>query len=772
MSETSHTSRRARGFKTQLGTAIEVTTDLFLSRALPPIRHQLNPATINAKLTGLTRKAFHHRPVTLRNRWRGFPQDPAQLVCSVENTFRHFPDAVAAIIKAGCTTSGKRPHPIIFQNNPDCEMEYVNRQEPATAFPDAYLFKDGIPSWNNFVVSGEHKKLDDEAAVIDNSYKVVHSMSSCMNRDPRRRFTFGYTIENATMRLWYYDRSQIVVSEPFNFITQDREPMIYFFLSLIYAEPQELGWDLTMNALDDGVHYDIRVDGFDHSSRIYRTLEPIYGLDSEVLRHGRTRVWKAILLADGKETGEPVILKDAWVHADCMPEGFVLEDIRKIDCDPEVQDYVNTSFPSPLFHGDVFVDPNRMDLDCTRSFSPNAEASSEPKRISRMRSGHDTDLGRQDSTGDLAELGKRRLVHYRIVLKEAGKPINQEQSLVTIFRILAQIAWGAYIVVIFRSGWIHHDISLGNILLVKDRAMLVDMEYATKISQGTDHRIGTPGFMAVEVDRQEYLFLPTKTTAYVPPSPISAEDLRALVMGEKSPSLDSDPSVPEDTADAPANNAPFRYNALHDLESLWWIAVYFVFKKQILDVSKGDTEAQVIPVSEDHRAAAERLFYDRPQRCFVMTVGTFFEQYIYKIPPVLQPHARVLQNLKLMLAAAYEKAEKNLSSITLDTEIHDEFMRSLASLGSEKWSHLRIRPFPALDRYGNPVEVGSHVKSSSPIAALPGTKRPASELAEDEGQPPPKITKKARTRIARPRIGVRTRPYLPRKTKEQRRPSD
>lgn len=40
-----------------------------------------------------------------------------------------------------------------------------------------------------------------------------------METDPRRRFTLGFTIENTRMRFWFSDRSQILVSEPFNFIT-------------------------------------------------------------------------------------------------------------------------------------------------------------------------------------------------------------------------------------------------------------------------------------------------------------------------------------------------------------------------------------------------------------------------------------------------------------------------------------------------------------------------------------------------------------------------
>lgn len=37
--------------------------------------------------------------------------------------------------------------------------------------------------------------------------------------DPRRRFVYGYSVENTDMRLWFCDRTQLVVSELFNFAT-------------------------------------------------------------------------------------------------------------------------------------------------------------------------------------------------------------------------------------------------------------------------------------------------------------------------------------------------------------------------------------------------------------------------------------------------------------------------------------------------------------------------------------------------------------------------
>lgn len=100
--------------------------------------------------------------------------------------------------------------------------------------------------------------------------------------------------------------------------------MIQFFLSLIYAEPQELGWDSTMTLLQDRINYDIRVDGFDGTRRTYRTLQLLSGAGPGDVRRGGTRIWKAVLLENGDPSGTPVVLKDAWVDADRTAEGFTV----------------------------------------------------------------------------------------------------------------------------------------------------------------------------------------------------------------------------------------------------------------------------------------------------------------------------------------------------------------------------------------------------------------------------------------------------------------
>ena len=70
-----------------------------------------------------------------------------------------------------------------------------------------------------------------------------------MQEDPRRRFVYAFTIENTTMRVWLCDRSEVLVSEPFDFMrvsprlagdvrlyvsfyamSQDHEKFAHFFL--------------------------------------------------------------------------------------------------------------------------------------------------------------------------------------------------------------------------------------------------------------------------------------------------------------------------------------------------------------------------------------------------------------------------------------------------------------------------------------------------------------------------------------------------------------
>lgn len=39
-------------------------------------------------------------------------------------------------------------------------------------------------------------------------------MHHILREDPRRRFTYAFTVEDITLRLWYASRSEILVTKP------------------------------------------------------------------------------------------------------------------------------------------------------------------------------------------------------------------------------------------------------------------------------------------------------------------------------------------------------------------------------------------------------------------------------------------------------------------------------------------------------------------------------------------------------------------------------
>lgn len=210
---------------------------------------------------------------------------------------------------------------------------------------------------------------------------------------------------------------------------------------------------------------------------------------------------------------------------------------------------------------------------------------------------------------------------------------------------------------------------------------------------------------------------------------------------------------------------PFRYNVLHDLESLWWVAVFFIFKTQVVDTSK-DADAQALPVSDAQRVSAEQLFHDRNERLSVMTDTGVFALHIRNIHPTLQPLAEQLETLRRSLIKAYKKAEKDLPSPKFNSRVHKCFLSGFINMAAT--SHLKLRPLPPLDLYGNDVQPEGPIEPQDVSPPSRGTKRTASEAVGDEQASratPAKLAKTTRARAKRTRPLVRTRPYLSRKAK-------
>jgi len=142
-----------------------------------------------------------------------------------------------------------------------------------------------------------------------------------------------------------------------------------------------------------------------------------------------------------------------------------------------------------------------------------------------------------------------RRCHYRIVFEEIGKAVVNMLNYGDMFLAVEGALTG--IGAMHDAGYLHRDGSAGNALLV-DRGgervgVIIDLEYAIIVSDTSpphDTRTGTPAFLPVEVEAQNYTDLELET----------AQSL-----------LDKDISP------------PFRQNGFHDIEPFWWVCLWFLF---------------------------------------------------------------------------------------------------------------------------------------------------------------------------------------------------
>ncbi|KAG9221354.1 hypothetical protein CCMSSC00406_0009931 [Pleurotus cornucopiae] len=164
----------------------------------------------------------------------------------------------------------------------------------------------------------------------------------------------------------------------------------------------------------------------------------------------------------------------------------------------------------------------------------------------------------------LAKRAKERLrylprTHDRSIWKEVCETYHDQDDMQVMFTMLED-AVKALDAMWEGAHAIHRDISTGNILFDGTNGRLGDLEYVVfyddEPSSLHNVKTGTLQFMAVEVSLGAYQF---------EPRPV-AED--ALVTATDIPVININPPF----------RHPFRHNALHDLESIWWLALWSIFR--------------------------------------------------------------------------------------------------------------------------------------------------------------------------------------------------
>ncbi|KAJ3555679.1 hypothetical protein NM688_g2445 [Phlebia brevispora] len=597
---------------TPFGRADEVPLSTFFEKLLPPLHMSIQLD----ELVSISKTSDRPKPpVTQNGRLWGYAVNrPSGVKGRRLLTFNGLLISIGKLVRA----IGDLKPVVQFKNNNKAQWSLKDRT--AESLPDAYFListPGGCIDWTTIAIPGAYSKIKTRRFSNENVIKITRCLSQCMHRDARRRFVYGFTAEDSTMRLWYCDRSRIVASDAFDFVT-DWRSLFQFVLRVVYAERDDLGFDPSIRLLDTKCvpsQYEVKVNSAAGDEHIYHTLDMLSPGDADIVGRG-TRVWKAVRINDGKAVGDPVALKDSWVSNRHDREGDVRARISESAAGSGHQTDLERSLLTVLAHGDVSVDGV---VDCTR-----------PSTV----------------TGEAEELCGRGQVHYRIVYKEVCESLRSTASLFKVFKALGDVCHGLR--ALHECGWVHRDISLGNILLHGDVVKIADLEYAEKIVRLREHEhtpVGTNSFMANEVKNGSYTFIQGPTLQEV------------LAFFDDNDAREARGETPLDTSPFPTPPA-FSYNPLHDLESLWWIAIYFIVNR--VPRTSEDTTEQTAQDIEAQRKLVRDFFSDGSCRYEVIKLEDYFITRLACLHPSLRRVAKLVDTARGHLVSGYRTMEEDL----------------------------------------------------------------------------------------------------------------
>ncbi|KAI5116305.1 hypothetical protein M0805_004646 [Coniferiporia weirii] len=751
-----------------LGRAIpEIDLQFFLENILPPLRDGFNPTDIVNSLG--------EGGDIINGYWKLFEKEPKNMHGTHEPlAFGLLASLFDTIVQAANKKSYTHSQTLTLcmERNltPYSEKGSTNRPDGCMVLKDAESTR---LSWYDLGLTMEVKKLDQRGSRDDNIGKQIFNMQYLMSLDPCRRSTFGITIENYNMRLWFCSRSVVLVSRGFNFRTA-HETLVRVFLSFAFASKTELGWDPTVSVT---IENDARRFNFTVKDQIFKSVRVLSDIGADAIIGRATRAfivkWKDDKLA---------VLKDVWIDDDRDPEhairSSILTDVEK----KFVADFVKVNNQidhtiKVLMRGSAPSLENTFDLLLVKPVFSAARSSTGYSQTSDP-------IAYEVMHGSRKRLHHR--VHYRIVFREIGVPLHQVRKLSEMFTVLGDVS--QVLEYIHRSGWVHRDISAGNVYSYINgrgwlRGLLGDLEYARRAGTDAKHevRTGTKAFMAIEVESQAYRFAPIKEgtdirmaqkygnsmepvreleeysdakEGFVDPieglerpyvgesfhggsedlsetekaeDPYrnldSAEGLDDIIEGhEDTMKGPSDQSIGQDDAeDGPetaSEGASFNdkgvdtveeltktmhitepsskqsslsepgrliYNHLHDMESVWWAAIWMLFLHEDSLAKSRRPEADTINQIE----AANVLFHQLVWfgRLNFFTTDFFFQKWSQCLPQSFKNIIEHPDSLRDLLLTRYTRAEATLPNINKRafSGVHGVFMQAFKAARDESY---------------------------------------------------------------------------------------
>jgi hypothetical protein len=175
------------------------------------------------------------------------------------------------------------------------------------------------------------------------------------------------------------------------------------------------------------------------------------------------------------------------------------------------------------------------------------------------------------------------------------------------------------------------------------------------------HNKGTNQYEPVEVREQRYLFMEYEDDGESDEDDEDDEDDENDKDDEEDEMDEEDEENEKNEKDEKDENdhandgsrPPFKFNCIHDLESVWWIALWVLFLHVPLGDDK-DRSAQILKAAELFPSVG-----GSSSRVTAFTGG--IQDFLQLLAPAFQPSARRLIEARALLVRRYRRAEKGSS---------------------------------------------------------------------------------------------------------------
>lgn len=151
--------------------------------------------------------------------------------------------------------------------------------------------------------------------------------------------------------------------------------------------------------------------------------------------------------------------------------------------------------------------------------------------------------------------------------------------------------------------------------------------------------------------------------------------------GEGKEDAKEGPSVVKETTEV--EPLVFKYNTLHDLESLWWIAVFFIVCKEYDDDESEDSPEAATARAASQRKLASELFWDGSKRSLAIRDGYYFSRNVSRLVFPGDRIGLVLDEMRKMMFRAYTRAEEDINTVGFDVsgdlyDLYDRFLYGMS----------------------------------------------------------------------------------------------